>query len=150
MKSSLLGVLQSRMDKCTNEQFWMTGGVVAFDVFFLTYRDKIPGAIQSSALLGAILAGGVGAVLFVLSRHLLFFKLREAQAVLLRCDPELKGYFNAEEILSEQSAAKEKAIRSRSFLIDEQKAFGSLFSLTGVLIYCPVIALGTWAAICSV
>jgi hypothetical protein len=36
MKNTIVPILQQRMDKCTNEQFWATGAIIGLNAFLLS------------------------------------------------------------------------------------------------------------------
>lgn len=83
MKAEIAGILQTRMDKCTTEQFWAVAAVAALCAYLLSERQSIRSLFSVWAVLGVVLIVACYGIYFVVNRHIAYFRLRNALADLL-------------------------------------------------------------------
>ena len=48
MKEAVAGILQTRMDKCTAEQFWAIGALMAYGGFLTATKASLGGQVVGS------------------------------------------------------------------------------------------------------
>ena len=88
MREALIAMLQQRMDKTTNEQFWMVGAITALNAFLVAQADDVSTNLPDAMVIAvAALLAGYG-VLFVVERHHAYYSLRNDVAELVQ-DEEL-------------------------------------------------------------
>lgn len=87
MKDKIAEILQSRMDKCTNEQFWATGAITGLYAFLLTQSSTISKDIPNWAVLGTCVGVAAYGIYFVIHRHISFYELLASLAKLLNDEP---------------------------------------------------------------
>ena len=118
MKETIINLLQKRMDKCTTEQFWAVASLTAADAFIVSSREQLLHGLPRWFLLALITFASVYGVLFVIQRHLGFYRNRDAMAALLSDERDVPEFLRDEP-------------RRRSFN-----------SLSGVMFYVGWIVLG--------
>ena len=118
MKETIIALLQQRMDKCTTEQFWAVASLTAADAFVVSGRDQLLQSLPRWVLLSLITFASAYGVLFVIQRHLGFYRNRDAMARLLADERDVPDFLRDEP-------------RRRSFN-----------SLSGVMFYVGWILLG--------
>jgi hypothetical protein len=84
MKNTIVTILQQRMDKCTNEQFWATGAITGLNAFLLSQNKTISSFFSSWAILAVSTVISIYGIFYVCSRHGDYYTTREAMAKLLR------------------------------------------------------------------
>ena len=84
MKNTIVTILQQRMDKCTNEQFWATGAITGLNAFLLSQNETICLFFSSWAILAVSTVACISGIFYVCNRHDAYYKTREAMAKLLR------------------------------------------------------------------
>ena len=84
MKNTIVTILQKRMDKCTNEQFWATGAITGLNAFLLSQNETICLFFSSWAILAVSTVACISGIFYVRNRHDAYYKTREAMAKLLR------------------------------------------------------------------
>lgn len=95
LNESLLEVLQQRMDKCTTEQFWAVGAITGLDAFLLTQADEILRVLAPWQVIAAVAALALYGVSFVVSRHVGYFRLYDAQVDLVGDEPGVPPIFRS-------------------------------------------------------
>lgn len=89
VKTTLVTLFQSRMDKCTTEQFWAVATLTGMDGAVLLQRHDIQGVAPAALLALLVAAANLYAVALVVSRHLIYCFYRRELAALLRDEPEV-------------------------------------------------------------
>ena len=80
MKETVAGILQTRMDKCTTEQFWAIGALTAFGAFLIC---------QKSCLLVELPAWTIIATSTVLALYVAYYALLGQLVDLVTTEPSL-------------------------------------------------------------
>ena len=88
MKKTIVTILQHRMDKCTNEQFWATGAITGLNAFLLSQNETIRLFFSSWAILALSTVACISGIFYVRNRHDDYYTTREAMAKLLRDEKE--------------------------------------------------------------
>ena len=88
MKSSIMAVLQQRMDKCTTEQNWIVALLLAINGVITAKPNLIPDRIPHVAALSVTLALSLYVVLYCLERHCSYYRNRMALSKLLEEEPD--------------------------------------------------------------
>lgn len=83
MKNTIASLLQTRMDKCTAEQFWAVATLTAADSFFISQSRGALASIPRCFLLFAVAAATIYGIWFVIGRHRAYYKNRLSLASLL-------------------------------------------------------------------
>ena len=96
MKATMISLLQQRMDKCTNEQFWAVASLTAADAFIVTAGKNVWSKIPYPFLLGAITLVTAYGIYFIIHRHFAFYRNRTAIALLLADDPDAPDFLKTE------------------------------------------------------
>ena len=78
MKNTIVPILQQRMDKCTNEQFWVTGAITGLNAFLLSQNETIRLFFPSWAILAVSTIIFISAGFYMLNRHVGYYATREA------------------------------------------------------------------------
>lgn len=88
MKGSLISLLQSRMDKCTSEQFWAVGIITGLSVFLISQssiiHEKLPNC--SVIVIAAQLILSAYGIYFVVHRHVSYYRLERELSLLLKTE----------------------------------------------------------------
>jgi hypothetical protein len=80
IKGDLISLLQSRMDKCTTEQFWAVGIITGLSAFLISQRSKIQKRLIIIIVQVILSLYGIG---FVWHRHISFYELEGKLSCLL-------------------------------------------------------------------
>lgn len=84
MKGNLISLLQSRMDKCTTEQFWAVGVITGLSALLISQssiiQDKLPNYL---VIVAQVILSAYG-ICFVVHRHVSFCKLERELSLLLK------------------------------------------------------------------
>jgi hypothetical protein len=83
MKDTIIQLLQQRMDKCTNEQFWAVASLTAADGFVVSSHKDIAEITPAWLVLTAISAAAIYGIWFVIQRHFAYYRNRRAMVTLL-------------------------------------------------------------------
>ena len=94
MKNTIVAILQQRMDKCTNEQFWATGAITGLNAFLLSQAKTILTLFPSWAILAVSTVTCISGIFYVRSRHVDYYATREAMAKLLRNEKNIPNIPN--------------------------------------------------------
>ncbi|MCH7539653.1 MAG: hypothetical protein IH999_04535 [Proteobacteria bacterium] len=104
MKSTLVSILQQRMDKCTTEQFWAVGILTALNgVLILQHEDlvsSLPAVVIAAASTIATLYGAV----FIVHRHKAYYSISGEQAALLQDSTEAPEFLRTVRLPWKRSA----------------------------------------------
>jgi hypothetical protein len=92
MKDIIIPLLQQRMDKCTNEQFWAVAVLSAADAFFISEGQGRLAAIPTWLALAMLTLGTAYGVLFIIDRHRAYYRNRDAMAKLLEGEPDVPDF----------------------------------------------------------
>ncbi len=84
VEETLINLIQARMDKCTTEQFWVTGAITGMAVALIS--ESLNGPLESYPLIviGVQIFLAIWGVYFVIYRHWSFYNLEKKQAVLAK------------------------------------------------------------------
>ena len=88
MKDTILSILQQRMDKCTNEQFWAVASLTAIDGFFISERADSRFAFSDYWSIVTVVFSALYGVWFVWRRHWGYYDYRDDMAKLLKNEKE--------------------------------------------------------------
>lgn len=83
VKETIATILQSRMDKCTSEQFWAAGVVAALDAYLIAQREEIIEVVPKYIVIGLTLIVGAYAWYFVVDRHKAYYRFVDDLATVL-------------------------------------------------------------------
>jgi hypothetical protein len=83
MKEALIALLQQRMDKCTNEQFWAVASLTAADGFVISSWKQITASIPAWCILLAITCATIYGCCFIVGRHFAYYHSRGELARML-------------------------------------------------------------------
>lgn len=100
MKGSLISLLQSRMDKCTSEQFWAVGIITGLSVFLISESSIIQERLPNCSfivILAQVFLSAYG-IIIVVHRHVSFYRLERELSLLLETEK------NAPEMLKQKHA----------------------------------------------
>ena len=75
MKESIAGILQTRMDKCTSEQFWAIGVLTAVGGFFICQKSLILAELPAWSISGISIILAIYAGYWVIQRHKAYYDL---------------------------------------------------------------------------
>lgn len=92
MKDTIVPLLQQRMDKCTNEQFWAVASLTAADGFVVATHRDIAERIPPWFVLGAITTATIYGIWFVIQRHFAYYRNRKAMASLLAHEQDVPEF----------------------------------------------------------
>jgi hypothetical protein len=92
MKSTIVTILQQRMDKCTHEQFWVTGAITGLNAFLLSQASTIRTLFSNEAILSVSMVICIYGVFFVVSRHVWYYTIREAMSKILRSEDDIPDF----------------------------------------------------------
>lgn len=87
MKGAFVEVLQTRMDKCTTEQFWAVGALTAFSAFLITQIGSVSAELPAWTIIAVSLALGLYVAYFIIQRHFAYYSLLSQLVDLLTGDP---------------------------------------------------------------
>ena len=136
------------MDKCTNEQFWMVVAMTGVNGLVITNPIEIQNmGVNRIIIIVALALAAIGALAYVISRHWMFFKLREAQLDLIDKDEELSAYFEKK---AKEDARQGRKRAGRPDFLKPNSRRSTWFATTGIGMYSAWIAVGTFAAAWSV
>ena len=88
MKGTFVGILQTRMDKCTTEQFWVAGADAAFSAYLISAADTLKSDINAYAVVVFALIVAVYAACFIVNRHTTFYRMSSEQVSIAKDDPD--------------------------------------------------------------
>ena len=84
MEGDLISLLQSRLDKCTTEQFWAVGVITGLSAFLISestiIKEKLP---YYSIIVVQLILSAYG-IYFVVHRHISFYELEGELSCLLK------------------------------------------------------------------
>jgi hypothetical protein len=120
-----LANLQARMDKCTNEQFWVVTTILAINAVFLNsdFIDKIEGG-KGWLVITLLLWISIYGVWFVIKRHHSYYLYRGEFATIVK-------------------SIEEKVGVDKHSLLSKKPYKYSLNTLSGIIFYVTLIILAT-------
>lgn len=92
LKKTLIDLLQKRMDKCTNEQFWAVATLSALDAFVLTHHKLLLMTLALWVPLLLVTAPAAYACWFIIQRHRGYYFYRHQLSELLRDEEGIPGF----------------------------------------------------------
>ena len=92
MKNTIVTILQHRMDKCTNEQFWATGAITGLTAFLLSQNETICLFFSRWAILAVSTVICISGIFYVHSRHVGYYATRKAMAKLLQDEKNIPDF----------------------------------------------------------
>ncbi|HVZ16144.1 MAG TPA: hypothetical protein VG897_03430 [Terriglobales bacterium] len=92
MKETIVGLLQQRMDKCTNEQYWAVASVTATDAIVISSRQEFTKSIPTAAIVAGLSILTTYGVVFVIQRHVNYYRLRRDLATVLQGEPVVPDF----------------------------------------------------------
>ena len=92
MKNTIVTILQHRMDKCTNEQFWATGAITGLNAFLLSQNKTISPFFSSWVIWAVSTVICIYGIFYVRNRHHDYYATREAMAELLRNETNIPEF----------------------------------------------------------
>lgn len=84
LKKTLIDLLQKRMDKCTNEQFWAVATLSALDAFVLTHHKLLLTTVALWVPMLLITVPATYACWFIVQRHRGYYFYRHHLSELLK------------------------------------------------------------------
>ncbi|MBC8218459.1 MAG: hypothetical protein H8E73_08345 [Planctomycetes bacterium] len=69
MKETAVQLLQDRMTKCTNGQFWSVAVICTLNGFCITQKQELRAVLPASAYIIAFIAACAYAVFYIIRRH---------------------------------------------------------------------------------
>lgn len=125
-----LNNLQTRMDKCTNEQFWVVTTILAINAVFLTsdlIKDEIE-VFKGLLMIFLLILISIYGIWFVNKRHKSYYLYRKEMSIAVK---SIEAKLN---------------VTSNSILSKQPKKY-SLNTLSGVIFYVVLIVLSTLISI---
>ena len=92
MKNTIVTILQHRMDKCTNEQFWATAAITGLNAFLLSQNKTISPFFSIWVILAVSTVICIYRIFYVWNRHVDYYATREAMAKLLRDEKNIPDF----------------------------------------------------------
>jgi len=83
VEETLINFFQTRMDKCTTEQFWVTGAITGMAAVLISESSEAPLESYGPIVVIVQIFLAICGIYFVIHRHRSFYKLEEKRAVLL-------------------------------------------------------------------
>lgn len=83
MKTTILNILQQRMDKCTNEQFWSVAAISGMDAFLMSQKATITSCINSTAIFIVLAVVSIYAIFYIFNRHISYYRNKRIMQTLL-------------------------------------------------------------------
>lgn len=84
MEDKIIDLLQERMNKCMNDQFWAVAAVSAQNAFLITQKEVLLSALPVAAYVVALLAATSYALYYVWHRHKEYYKAKNDIAARLK------------------------------------------------------------------
>jgi hypothetical protein len=111
---AFLAVLQTRMDKCTNEQFWAVATISALNAASITNANDFA-AVPKWIVAIALSAGAFYALYFVIDRHRAYYDFRKDFSVIAERSPAAPPFMR--EVRSAWELARMSGLLFYSFAI---------------------------------
>lgn len=91
MKEAVADILQTRMDKCTTEQFWAVGALTAFGAFLISQKASIlnEAELPAWAVVAASLLLALYVAYLIVQRHTAYYALLTQLIDLVTTDSSL-------------------------------------------------------------
>ncbi len=93
MNSNLISFLQTRMDKCTTEQFWAVGVSTGLSAFLISQSNIIQKNLPNNAIIGVQVILSIYVICFVVLRHMSFYDLQSRLRKLLKDEAIVSDMF---------------------------------------------------------
>lgn len=88
MKSTLVSILQQRMDKCTTEMFWAVAAITGFCALIVTQKSSLLNAMPCWILIAGIVIIVFYGIFYILHRHASYYLDAQDLVSLIRDFPE--------------------------------------------------------------
>jgi hypothetical protein len=124
LRNVVANLLQTRMLKCTNQQFWIAGSSTGLNAFILTQAGVISEYLSGFAILIACSLVSLIALKFIVKLHTFYYELNRDLVEILGQDETLPKY-----------------------LRDDEKPWGSINSLLGVTFYSLFVLISLAAVV---
>jgi hypothetical protein len=92
MKTTIVMLLQQRMDKCTNEQFWAVAATTGMNAFLLSQKTTISSCINTTALLIILAVVTIYAIFFIINRHIGYYQNWNAMQNFLENESDVPNF----------------------------------------------------------
>lgn len=92
MKSTIISILQQRMDKCTSEQFWLTGFISGLNSYLILNKDEIIKSINSIYIIIAVIVILCCSICYLIHRHSSYYKIRLEMSQLLENENDAPSF----------------------------------------------------------
>jgi hypothetical protein len=89
MKTTILILLQQRMDKCTNEQFWAVAATTGMNAFLLSQKTTISLCINTTAIFIVLAVVTIYAISFIINRHIGYYQNSNDMQTLLENESDV-------------------------------------------------------------
>ena len=89
MKTTIVILLQQRMDKCTNEQFWAVAATTGMNAFLLSQKTTISSCINTTAMFIVLAVVTIYAISFIINRHIGYYQNRNVMQALLENESDV-------------------------------------------------------------
>ena len=142
MKNTIVAILQQRMDKCTNEQFWATGAIIGLNAFLLSQNKTICLFFSSWAILAVSTVICIYGIFYVRNRHDDYYTIREAMAKLLRKEKNIPVFMTEKVKIWTVCGLIKSFWHHIQGNMDEKVKIRSLCSLIGLTFYSGLIVVG--------
>ncbi|MHC4738108.1 MAG: hypothetical protein ACYS9Y_04295 [Planctomycetota bacterium] len=93
MNSNLISMLQSQMDKCTTEQFWVVGVSTGLGAFLISESNIIQQNLPNRAIIGVQAFLSLCVISFVVHRHKSFYNVQSRLRKLLKDEAVVSNMF---------------------------------------------------------
>lgn len=87
MKEAIAGILQTRMDKCTTEQFWAIGALTAVGAFLICQKSCLLVELPAWSIIVTSVTSALYVAYLVIQRHIAYFALLAQLVELVTTDP---------------------------------------------------------------
>ena len=92
MKHTILSILQQRMDKCTNEQWWAVAALTAADAFIVTRHTNVGSNLW---VFVAITVATIWGICIIIQRHFAYHRNRAAMALLVEDEQDVPAFLKS-------------------------------------------------------
>ena len=88
MKSTIVSILQQRMDKCTTEMFWAVAAITGFCAIIITQKSSLLNAMPLWILIASTAIIVFYGIFYILHRHATYYLNAQDLVSLIRDFPE--------------------------------------------------------------
>ena len=76
MEERVIELLQQRMNKCMNDQFWGVAAIAALNAFLITQKEVLLGALPAAVYIIALIVAAPFAEYYVYHRHMEYYRAK--------------------------------------------------------------------------